>query len=102
MGRRDFVALTSAAALAGGAMFTGATAQHGMNPAGDRRPGGNKAPGANAARRWAALRPLPTDDAFLGSSPMLGGASPLGILPRNVRGRQRAATGPSQPSARNG
>ncbi len=101
MGRRDFVALTSAAALAGGSMFAGATAEDGMDTPRDRRIGNRDSSGAIAARRWAA-RPLPTDDAFLGSSPMLGGASPLAILPRNVRGRQRAATGPSQPSARNG
>ena len=88
LGRRDFVALTSAAALAGGALVAGApAADHRTSPR-RRRVSGTIAPGAGFAPRGAAIPRLPgNDEAFLGSSPMLGGASPLSARRRNIRGR---------------
>ncbi len=84
--RRDFVALTSVAALAGGALVAEAPAGDRMNAPRDRPAGGRVAPGAGFAPGGAAIRRLPgNEEAFLGSSPMLGGASPLGALPRHVR-----------------
>lgn len=88
IGRRDFVALASAAALAGGALVAGAPAGDNRTSAPGRRVGGHVAPGAGFAPRGAAIRRLPgNEEAFLGSSPMLGGVSPLGVLPRHVRRR---------------
>lgn len=77
IGRREFVALSSAAALAGGASLPAA-----VPPPAAARPNRSASASGPAARpAWPQPRGWDLEaapgDLFLGSSPMLGGVPPL-------------------------